>query len=72
VTAQEKSYQAPFRIVMLLASVAMLGWVIPYGFASHTLDKCNQDLQARNQDLQARLDVVKARIDSHQKVLEHR
>ena len=64
-TAQEKNYQRPFAILMLLVAVAMLGWAIPYGFASHTLDKCSQDLQAR-------LDVVKARIDSTRKALEHR
>ena len=64
-TAQEKNYQRPFAILMLLVAVAMLGWAIPYGLASHTLDKCSQDLQAR-------LDVVKARIGSTQKALEHR
>jgi hypothetical protein len=64
VTAQEKNYQVPFAILGVLVFVAMLGWVISYGFVNHALDKCNQDLQAR-------LNVVKARLDSTQKALEH-
>jgi hypothetical protein len=52
----DKDYQLSYRRLMMIVTIAMFGWVIPYGIANYKFDHCSNTLQVR-------LDAMKARID---------
>jgi hypothetical protein len=62
---EQKDYRQPFRVMMLVVSVAMLGWAIPYGYANYKRDRCSESLQVR-------LDDINAKIAAARRALEQR
>ncbi len=62
--ADRGEYQRPFRTLMLVVGLAMLGLAIPYGVANYKLDGCSHDLQIKLDAIKREIDKTKSAIDS--------
>ncbi len=70
--ADQGEYQRPFRILMLVVGLAMLGLSIPYGVANYKLDGCSQDLQIKLDAVKSQIAKRPSAIDSEKATIEQK
>jgi hypothetical protein len=52
---EQKDYRRPFRAMMVVIVITMMGWIVPFGYANYQLDRCSESLHVRLDDINAKI-----------------